>query len=328
MKILFLLKKNLIYGSYNSVIAKSGLLNSARITAHQLKKHLDFDTQIEVCVDGNGIDHFIHRHRPSVVILEALWVTPAKLKELHRLHRHVSFITLMHSETAFLAHEGNAVEWLQQYADINKVYPAFNSRQAYTQFSNFFQCLYLPNIYYDVDSNYENTDSLTLNIGCFGAIRPFKNQLIQAMASKVIAKQTGRHLHFHMNTSRLEQGGESVYKNIKALLGHSLKEHDWMERWQFLELIKTMDIGMQVSFTESFNIVAADFVHESVPCVVGTTIDWMPNHLQCNPESLENIVDIALKALGRRKRMAERQTEAMIKYNKLAIKQWKGVFDK
>lgn len=73
MKILFLLKKNLIYGSQTSVIAKSGLLNSARITASQLEKHLGVKTEIEVCVDGNEVDKFLHKHKPKICIIEAIW---------------------------------------------------------------------------------------------------------------------------------------------------------------------------------------------------------------------------------------------------------------
>lgn len=327
MKILFLLKKNLIYGSYNSVTAKSGLLNSARITAHQLHKHLHYHTEIEVCVDGNDIDRQLHKHRPNIVIIEALWATPKKLNQLIHLHRHTTFIVLIHSETAFLAHEGNAIDWLKQYDSIDRVFPAFNSKSTFEQFQSIgLRPLYLPNIYYDVQDCYEETDNKFLHIGCFGAIRPFKNQLIQAMAAIVVAKKLDKHLHFHMNTSRLEQGGESVYKNIKSLLGHHLIEHGWSERGTFLQLVKSMDSGMQVSFTESFNIVAADFAHENVPCVVGTTINWMPNMLQCDPESLESITGALLKALDRRRRMAGKQVEAVTKYNKLALKQWAGVF--
>lgn len=292
-----------------------------------MHKHLHYHTEIEVCIDGNDIDRQIHKHRPKVVIIEALWATPHKLKELTRLHKKVIFVTLMHSETAFLAHEGNAVQWLKEYNDIDNVWPAFNSKQTYEQFLAIgLQPLYLPNVYYDVDDCYEETDNKFMHVGCFGAIRPFKNQLIQAMAAMVVAKKLDKHLHFHMNTSRLEQGGESVYKNIKALLGHHLIEHGWSERDNFLSLVKTMDIGMQVSFTESFNIVAADFAKMNVPCVVGTTIDWMPNHLQANPESLGSIVEISMKAIDRRRRMAGKQVEALTKYNRLALKNWERVF--
>lgn len=323
MRILFLLKRNLIYGSYNSVIAKSGLLNSARITAHQLHKHLGYKTEVEVCTDGNEVDKFVHKHRPKVVIIEALWVTPKKIHELTKLHKRVIFIPLMHSEVPFLAHEGNAMDWIQQYNELDNVFPAFNSAITNEQFLKIgINSLYLPNVYFDVKDCYRRNHNRILNIACFGAVRPFKNQLMQAMAAKVAARKLEMHLHFHMNTTRLEQGGESVYKNIKALLGHSLQEHGWKNREDFLELVKSMDVGMQVSFSESFNIVSADFVHENVPCIVSQTISWMPDIMKIDPEDMDGMVEKIISSLAHREKYAEKQVKSLNKYNKNSLKEW------
>lgn len=38
-----------------------------------------------------------------------------------------------------------------------------------------------------------------------------------------------------------------------------------------------MNIGLQVSLTETFNIVAADFVSQGIPIIVSEQIDWMPS---------------------------------------------------
>src|SRR5689334_13150548 len=98
-----------------------------------------------------------------------------------------------------------------------------------------------------------------INIASFGSLRPFKNQLIQAVAAIVFAEQKDKILYFHINSTRMEQGGESVIKNIKALFegtDHKLVEHGWLEQHHFLELVSRMDLGMQISFTESFNLVA------------------------------------------------------------------------
>jgi hypothetical protein len=46
-----------------------------------------------------------------------------------------------------------------------------------------------------------------------------------------------------------------------------------------------MDIGMQVSFSESFNIITADFVYGGVPIVVSDDVDWMPQHTRVSPNS-------------------------------------------
>lgn len=327
MKILYVLKKNLIYGGYNSVIARSGLLNSARLTSDQLKKYLHVDTAIEICVDGNEIDKFIHKHKPALCIIEAIWVTPKKMKELSELHPCITFIVLIHSEVPFLAGEGNAISWIYKYNQLDRVYPAFNSRTTYDQFRALgIVCYYLPNVYLDVkERHHRRPVDGVLNIASFGAIRPFKNQLIQAMAAIVFAEKHGKRLHFHMNTTRTEQGGEGVLKNIRALFDatkHSLVEHGWKDREGFLHLCAKMDLGLQLSFSESFNIVTADFVNAGTPIVVSNTIDWMPGSQKASVDDMENILEIMEHSFHNRQRAAERSARFLNRYNKKSLKVW------
>lgn len=333
MKILFLLRKNLIYGSQKSVIAKSGLLNSARITAGQLKKHLHVKTEIEVCVDGNEVDKFLHKHKPHTCVIEALWVTPEKLRELTQLHKRIVFFVLIHSEIAFLANEGNAISWINEYNEIDRVYPAFNSKKTFEYFRHLdIADMYLPNIYLDVEKRERRhrTPTNVFECGCFGAIRPFKNQLIQAMAAIIFANRHGFLLRFHMNTSRVEQGGEGVLKNIRALFEcnkHEFIEHGWKERDEFLHTISQMTIGLQVSLTESFNIISSDFVHENVPIVVGKTIDWMPESQKVDPEDLNAIVECMTESFQNRASVIRKSIRALNKYNRRSVQAWATVLN-
>jgi hypothetical protein len=47
---------------------------------------------------------------------------------------------------------------------------------------------------------------------------------------------------------------------------------------------------MQVSLTESFNIVSADFVNVGVPIVISPDIDWLPDSLKADPNDHEDII--------------------------------------
>lgn len=128
-----------------------------------------------------------------------------------------------------------------------------------------------------------------------------------------------------MNTSRVEQSGEGVLKNIRALFEnnkHELIEHGWKERSDFLHTVSHMDIGLQVSLSESFNIISADFVHENVPIVVGTTIDWMPDSQKVNPENLEDIVAAMEDSLDNRISVVRKSIKALKKYNENALDTW------
>jgi hypothetical protein len=59
----------------------------------------------------------------------------------------------------------------------------------------------------------------------------------------------------------------------------------------FINLIQSMDIGLQVSYTESFNIVTANFVNNNKIIIVSEDIDWMPSYLQVCPTDYNKLID-------------------------------------
>jgi hypothetical protein len=70
---------------------------------------------------------------------------------------------------------------------------------------------------------------------------------------------------------------------------HELVEHPWVAHRQLLELLRTMDIGLQVSFSETFNIVAADYAVAGLPIVVSPEISWATPWCQAEPTDAEDI---------------------------------------
>lgn len=161
-------------------------------------------------------------YRPTVVYIEALWVVPPKFEVLTKLHPSVEWIVRMHSEVPFMANEGIAVEWCIDYVKYPKVRISGNSHRLNENLRTLIQTsyphwspeevaynvVYLPNCYdtnVEVASQKHPTPGET-HIGCFGAIRPLKNQLIQAIAAiKYVEKyHPGEKLVFHMNGERIE----------------------------------------------------------------------------------------------------------------------------
>lgn len=349
LKLLFLLKKNLESGGYSSKVKCSGLYNSASILAEQLRDDLGVETALEIVIDGNAIDKQLAAYKPDLAIIEAIWVTPEKIKELVQLHKKVVFVIRIHSEVPFLSNEGMAITWIKEYAKIPRTIVALNSDDTYRSFKALKQIKrvnYLPNIYDRIVAErihrrtylrqmaqymlfprrISSLNQAVVDIGCFGAIRPVKNQLIQAFAAIGFANRFGVKLRFHINSTRTEQGGESILKNLRALFNeseHELVEHPWMERQAFLKLVKKMDLGLQVSFNESFNIVAADFVSQGVPVVVSPAIKWMPEQLYANPVDTDSI-DIKIEqCFLYRYFFKYSQYFALHGYNKRAMKEWK-----
>lgn len=144
VQVLFLVKNGGCYGCYSDGSVSSGLFNSVLALVESLRR-LGFRVVFEVVIDGNCVDKLIHQHKPALVILEAIWCPPYKVKENKKLHPGVKWICRVHSEIPFLANEGQAIGWLEEYRKLG-VELAFNSERTAKDFRG----LYLPNIYEQV----------------------------------------------------------------------------------------------------------------------------------------------------------------------------------
>jgi hypothetical protein len=189
--------------------------------------------------------------------------------------------------------------WLMEYAREGHVGLIANSPESYEALRPIL-CedilTYLPNVYLSQPRRavLPAKSSQVINIGCFGAIRPLKNQLLQALAAIQFAKEIGKNLNFWVNASRIETGGQPILKNLQQLFdiaGHHLIELHWCEPEEFLDLLQNhMDIGMQVSLTETFNVVNADYVTAGVPSVVSKEITWASDWNRAADNSLDSMV--------------------------------------
>lgn len=334
IKLLFLCKKRNVGYTYGGV--PFGLLNSARFVAEALAGYSDITTKVMDVVDGNSIDKEVHHYRPTHVILEALWVTPEKVEELLKLWPKVKWIVRGHSKAPFIAMEGIAMDWIGRLAQIANKYKNFklsaNSPDFTEEISSVFHtnAVYLPNIYQPPrHAGHSKRHDGFIDIGCFGAIRPLKNQLLQAIAAIRFADDMHKSLRFHINGNRTEQNGEQVLKNIRNLFKftkHELVEHKWQHHSDFLKLVRRMDLGLQVSLTESFNIVTADFVSQNVPIIVSPDITWMPRLSMASPNSSHDIVN-KLKLAYRFNFLQIANNFALSSYNSDAIDEWLSYID-
>jgi hypothetical protein len=275
----------------------SGLVNSVKFVVEMLKYKKINASYVQVN-DGNEIDSWVTKEQPTHVIIEALWVTPKKLNELVDLHKTVKWYVRLHSEIPFLSNEGVAFSWLFQYIKIPNVNISANSLRIVNELQIVLETpvIYLPN-YYKLEPNYKKNKNLksldVINISCFGAIRPMKNQLLQAVSAIIFSKEINKKINFHINVNREETGGNSVLKNIRSLFENTdnvLVEHPWCDHDSFMEIVKTMDIGMQVSFSETYNIVAADLVNAGIPIVVSEEIKFVDDSCVVKTTSSADIV--------------------------------------
>lgn len=325
--------KSLVTGMYNSVSFISDMLNKEGIKS-----------EVVIVIDNNSIDREVTRFKATDVFVEGMWVVSEKFDILTKLHPNVNWVVRCHSEIPFLAGEGNAIERAFGYvkrgvalsSNSHRIGNTLNSVIGdvlfYTEESKKKMLPVLPN-YYPVDpvaDRFYNNFSETLNIGCFGAVRPLKNQLIQAMAAIQLAKDLKKNLDFHINIGRVESNATSQLKNIRSLFNNAgdrfnLVEHGWVEHGDFCKLLGNMDLSMQVSFSETFNIVTADAVVMNTPVVVSPEISWVYPDCWANPTNINDIVDVSKKVLKNNK-LKKLNIERLKEHSESTKKTWMEYF--
>ena len=329
---LFICKQRLSYGN------SYGLLNSASFIVDYLNS-IGITSELTSVIDANEVDKKITEYDPLFVFIEALWITPEKLKEIMSLKRHKKrvFIIRIHSRVTFIANEGIAFSWLTGYRELgfknllvapNNLEFAEDLHEIYNM-----QSIYLPNIYSpplpDDNDKTLPKEPKVMKIGCFGSLRPMKNHLAQAIGAVKFAEDINRGLEFHVNATRMEQQGDQVLKNLRAFFNgleqkYILVEHDWLDYQSFIKLVQRMDIGMQVSLSETFNIIAADFVNNNIPMITSDQISWMPSRFKVDdPNSTAEICEALKYAWSYRGYILRRSSKrALIAYNQVAKNIW------
>jgi hypothetical protein len=349
-KILFILKRREDYdpAKHTAKGLSTGLLNSASFVVDCLAEE-GKDVALEVAIDNNCIDRLVTKHKPSHVIIEALWVVPSKFDVLRKLHPHVEWIIRLHSETPFIAGEGIAMNWIADYITHPNVYIGINAPRVMEEMKSYLRAkfgsskdigklvVYLPNSY---PREYKKAKGIdyskeAIDISCFGAVRPLKNHLVQALAALTFAQKIGKNLNFHINSERLEMNGSAVLNNIKGMFeqladtNYRLICHGWKSRDEFLQLCGQMDIGMQVSFSETFNIVGADHISQGVPIVGSAEIPWYIKPIlnePCRPAYSAEIVRDLEFAYKKPELFVKQNQHSLLNYTQATKQTWLKTF--
>lgn len=234
----------------------------------------------------------ISRYKPRKVVFESIWVTEEGIQSIQSKHPNCQVCVHIHSNIPFLTAEANAFQWMMIYKKLG-VTVIWNSLYSYNAMKNTVSSLYLPNIYKQKYHEANKIEDEFLDVACHGSLRPMKNQVMQAIAAIDYAKDVGKKLRFHMNLCRSE-GGDDIKSSLKGLFslhpGHQIVESPWLEHDKYVESLAKMDIGLQVSMSETFNIVAADYVAAGIPMVVSSEVNWAPQACYAKPSSSADIV--------------------------------------
>lgn len=314
----------------------TGMYNSAKFVVDTLNSN-NVQAGLGLIEDGNAIDAAVVAYNPTHVFIEGLWVTPAKFAELMALRRHAgrTWIVRIHSEIPFLASEGIAMSWIGQYLKMG-VKVASNAPRATEQLiyegassttPSGQNAFYLPNCYpVDFLNSPPVLNKVAIDIGCFGAFRPLKNQLQQAFAALKFAQWIGKPLNFHIN-GRVDAGGQGAMNNVIGLFNQidpaigKIVNHEWESRELFLQTLSEMDMLMQVSMSETFNIVAADAVLVGIPVIASDEIPWYYS-TSVDPQSVKDIFEKMQVIWNNRTFFITKNRIGLARYSATATQKW------
>jgi len=344
-KVLFLL-----YRDHDKIHDElSSTLYHASTFVHKMLKDNGIDSNLEILATSNNINKLVATYCPDYVIIESLWANPGLFSYLCNMHPNIKWIGRSHCEIIHLAGVYCSIEQVSLYSDFKNIIIGQNAQRATHDISIYLKSrnnwtdeetsnkvIYLPNFYpqtYKI-KNF-NKDKEYIDISCFGAIRLLKNHIIQAIAAIGFADQIGKKLRFHINANRVEMEGDNVISNFKILFeqlqnsGHIMINHEWQPRDKFLKLCSEMDIGMQVSITESFNIIAADLISQGVP-IVGSIgeIPWAIPEFSASYSDSKDITKKLHLAYNRPLENVQAHQASLKSYTDKTIKIWKEYFGK
>lgn len=240
----------------------------------------------------------------SHCVIEAPWIETAEIEKLLAEFPNVHFVVRAHSAIGFLQVEAGAIRILRellalQDTTLNLTVSANSEKlTAFLQATYSARCLYLPNLY-DAQRSQRKAprahDHRVLRISSFGAIRLLKGHTSAAAAAMLIAKERGCDLEFWISVNR-EDGGHGIIDSLRnmfsGLCWAKLVEQPWQDWGHFRKTVGHMDLALQLSATETFNLVTADAVAEGVPCVVTPAIEWVPRHWQIDGDAIEDVARV------------------------------------
>ena len=265
-------------------------------------------TDLQTLMNAELQARTLAHHVPlSHLVISAPWIPTANLAGLASHNPDLEIVVVSHSNIGFLQADPRAIELLRQGAELAQGCPNFHIGGNSQRFQTWWQATYstamtlLPNMYpMGLARARPIWQHGTLRMGCFCAIRPYKNVLNAAAAALEVGQRLRvTDLEFWISGGRREGGGQTILAAIQQMYLNmpraKVVERNWQSWPQFLATVGSMDLLLQPSYTEGFNMVTADGIAQGVASVVSDAIAWAPRNWQA---ATDDACDIANKAVG------------------------------
>jgi hypothetical protein len=242
-----------------------------------------------------------HEHPLTHVVISAPWMSVYDMEQLLCHFKSIQFAVLSHSNVGFLQADYDGVKLLCEYRKLARKHHNFQVGGNSRKFADWMtaatghKALLLPNLYpLPACIREKEFHGGVINIGAFGAVRPYKNFMTAAGAALVIHQRTGRPVRFHMSSGGEPGDTRAIEQLFECHPGIELIKHPWCYWDKFVRLIGSMDVLLQPSFTESFNMITADGISQGVPSVVSTAINWAPESWKADSDDALSVAETAM----------------------------------
>lgn len=314
MRNLFIDKVNNSFRSMTNTRQASGL----SVCLSMIANSVDGSIKIDVSSPGQ-IDIAIDRFRPKNLIIGYSFMTASDLTRLRSRYPHLKIYVMFHSPSSFLAADNIALKRLYETTESGCTVilndPRFNL--------GLDRVIHLENCYSINFQDYKAPeDDGNLHVICSGSIRVFKNHLSQAMAAIRYADSKNLTLNFYCNLARGELSG-AVAHNLSVLFTrnkkHKLVSLPWQNHQEFIKSLSKYHLGMQVSMTESYNIVSADYINAGLPMIVSDEIRFASDSIKCNINNIDEMVSKMETAHLH----VEESRDKLLAHNNKAVESWR-----
>ena len=269
------------------------------------------------------------------VVISAPWIPTLELQKLTTEFPRVRLAMNCHSNVGFLQADANGVRLFGGAMEVQRgsanFHLAGNSRKFADWAGETFgsPLTYLPNLYFLEDGIQPRRPPFhgdLLRVGAFGATRPLKNLMSAAGAALTISRVLGVDLELWINSGR-DEGGGGILRAIEemyAITRHAtIVKAGWSSWHDHRKTVARMNLLINCSYTESFNMVTADGVAEGVPSVVSDAIYWAPEYWRAPVDDVLRIARVGRHLLF--DPLAPRDgLQALMKHNGEGIGAWKG----
>jgi hypothetical protein len=231
--------------------------------------------------DGSALLDVVKTIRPRLLINRAFFVDQEHIETAARQYPGTRFVTVNHSSYAYTQASDRWVreqaQAIQLAAELPNVFLAHVDERAVLGRLGLKRCIYLPNVVTPPDDQQgPAVDPQQGMVSITGRWHMVKNQLQQMMAVKLAGQRA----------LLVIKGRGDLVQTAADGIGLDYELQAWQNWRDWHQTINSrVAVGMQASFSESFNYVALEHMQQGRPVVGSPAVRYLPDSWQANPDS-------------------------------------------